>query len=500
MTGARPTETGPAPRPAATLVILRETRRGPEALLTLRPKSLRFMGGAAVFPGGALAEGDWDPRWERATSPPAPGGSAVVTDAALETRAHLVCALRESYEEVGFLAGEGPLERLSRASSEDARGFLEECLLLGVSLATDRLVSAGRWVTPLGSPVRFDARFFLIRAPSSWEPDPDPTEVDGCLWRTAPAALAELAQGRILMAPPTVEMLQRLAAHASVDEAIEALAAEGVGAGKGSLTARLSPLVQVVVAPNPSLLTGPGTNTYVVGASPFVVIDPAVSDRGYIDAVMSAAGGRIDSLLVTHRHPDHVGGVAELADRSGAPVRAFGIEPAGGRSVVPLEDGVATLTSGACLLALHTPGHAADHLCFLLEGTASLFGGDNVLGEGTPVIAPPEGNMRAYFASLDRLSRIHLERIYTGHFRSLDGGDEVIRSYISHRREREHQILQTLREGDKSVDSIVAEVYTATPSELHALAAHSVLAHLEMLSEEGLVTRNGESWSSEVIE
>ena len=483
------------PRPAATLVLLRDAGPEMQVLLTLRPRHLRFMGGATVFPGGAVSSSDADPRWaEASVLSPGEASDRLGEDDGARALASLVCALRESFEEVGFIAGEGPLEALDQELAGDAGVFLERCLALGVRLGTDRLVPAGRWVTPLSSPIRFDARFFLCRADPSWKPTPSPGEVDGCSWRSPAEALDELAAGRAIMAPPTVEMLQRLAAFASTDDALTALAGESLGSSRGPLAARLSPLVKVVIAPNPSLMTGPGTNTYVVGTGPTAVIDPAVADPGYLDAVVESAGP-VSAILVTHRHGDHVGGIEELVRRTGAPVRAFGVEPAGGVPVAPMADGDTVATAGARLVALHTPGHAPDHLCFLLDGAASLFSGDNILGEGTSVIAPPEGDMRAYLASLERLSTIHLERIYPGHFRPLDGGDEVIEAYRGHRREREGLIVAAIRARELTLEEIVREAYRDTPSELYPLAAHSARAHLEMLQLDGRVAKNGERWS-----
>jgi glyoxylase-like metal-dependent hydrolase (beta-lactamase superfamily II) len=256
-----------------------------------------------------------------------------------------------------------------------------------------------------------------------------------------------------------------------------------------------SPPIHLIVAPNPSLLTGPGTNTYVVGSDPACVIDPAVPEKAYIEAVREAAG-RVEVILVTHRHPDHVGGVRALASVSGATVRAFGQEPAGGVDVVPLSDGEMVVFGGVGLRALHTPGHASDHLCFLLEGVGGLFSGDNVLGEGTAVIAPPDGNMRSYLATLERLRELAVDRIYPGHFRPLDGGREVLDRYLAHRTEREAAIVAAVMDSRATIDEIVARAYTDTPPELHPIALHSARAHLEMLEEDGRVTRVDDRWSA----
>ena len=467
------------PRPAATVVILRDGEPRPEVLLTIRPKHLRFMGGAAVFPGGAVSSTDDDERWAAATDGP--------VDAAR------VCALREAFEEVGFLLAEGPAERITRADADVPELFLAACLSLGVRLKTEELVPGGRWVTPLGSTVRFDTAFFLARCAPGWEPVPDPNEVDACEWVTASDALARLSRGELLMAPPTIEMLQRIDGHDSIQEVFDALVDDPVDSAGRVLSFRLSPLVHVVLAPNPGPMTGPGTNTYIVGTGPTIVIDPAVDDAAYLDEVCRVAGP-VSEVLVTHRHPDHVGGAVALSERTGAVVRAFGEDDAGGARVSPIGEGEVLSAGGASLRALHLPGHAPDHLGFLLENAASLFAGDVILGEGTAVIVPPEGHMRTYLDSLERLLDLHIDRIYPGHFRPLDGGRVVVEGYLAHRAERRQQVVTALDAGASTPEEIVAAVYTDTPAALHAVAVQQVLAMLEMLEEDGEVVRDGTRW------
>lgn len=483
------------PRAAATVVLLRDSDRGLQVLLTRRPDHLRFMGGAVVFPGGALAPADLDPRWEEAST--LDGGAAADALGEDDPRAALgafVCALREAFEEVGFIVGSGAIEQVARRDADHPVNFLERCLALDISLGTDRLVPAGRWVTPLGAPVRFDTRFFFATAPPGWVPDPDPEEVVEARWATPAEALAELSSGRAIMAPPTVETLQHLDQFGSADDAIAGVRALSAPRAPGVFSTRLSPLVRVVLAPNPGAMTGPGTNTYVVGVGPTFVIDPAVGDPAYLGVVAETAG-EVDAILITHRHPDHTGGVAALVERTGAPVRAFGDGDADGVRVRPVADDDVVGVTGAELRALHTPGHASDHLCFLLEGAASLFAGDNILGEGTTVIAPPDGDMRAYLDSLRRLRDLDVDRIYPGHWRPLDGGRKVIERYIAHRMDREAAIRGALEGGPATVEEIVARAYTDTPMELHPVARFQALAHLQMLEEEGEVTQMGKRWS-----
>ena len=483
------------PRPAATLVLLRDSSAGLEVLVTVRPKNLRFMGGATVFPGGGLAPadrfGDWD---ELSDLSGAEAAVALGLDDPREALAFYVCALRESLEEVGFVPGAPTGQRIDRADADDPSRFLEACRASKVMLAARALVPAGRWVTPLGSPVRFDTRFFLTEAPAGWEADPDPQEVDSARWASPSALLTDLAAGSALMAPPTIEMVQRLDAYRTTDEALSALGTKGLAGSGQVLSVRLSPMVHVVLAPNPGVMTGPGTNTYIVGTGPTVVIDPAVEDAEYLDAILAAAG-EVSQILVTHRHSDHVGGIAAFAGATGAPVRAWGHEVAGGVIPDPLSEREVITAGSASLTTMHSPGHASDHAVFFMEGGASLFAGDNVLGEGTAVIAPPDGNMADFMRSLERLSKLDIHRIYPGHFRPLDGGNVVIGELLEHRKARERSILGALGSTPISIEEVVAEVYKDTPAHLHPVARYSALAHLEALEESGSARRDGEKWA-----
>ena len=457
------------PRSAATLVIARDGPQGMEILLARRSRELRFMGGAMVFPGGALEAEDLDAAAEGMGVDLAALASRMGESDERVALALYRCALREAAEEVAL---EG--------------------------LAPSDLVYGGRWVTPLGAPVRFDTRFFIARAPAGWEPTLDPSELEEAHWITAAAALTELAAGKMTMAPPTVEMLQHLDAYRDVASALDAFGTHDViGAGE-ILSMRLSPLVHVVLAPNPGVMTGPGTNTYIVGTSPTFVIDPAVDDAAYLNAVLTIDGS-VAAVLVTHRHPDHVGGIRAVVERTGAPVRAFGTADAGGVRVEPLNDDEELTVPGARLKTIYAPGHASDHVCFLLaeEGVPgahpSLFAGDNILGEGTAVIAPPDGNMGDYLATLERLRELPVDRIYPGHFRPLDGGRAVIDGYLEHRRKREALIMSALDE-PMTIEDVVARAYLDTPEHLHPVARYSALAHLEMLESQGRVGRRGDKW------
>jgi glyoxylase-like metal-dependent hydrolase (beta-lactamase superfamily II) len=255
------------------------------------------------------------------------------------------------------------------------------------------------------------------------------------------------------------------------------------------------PRVMRITAPNPSIMTGPGTNTYLVGERALVAVDPGPDDDVHLDAVAAAAEtyGRITAVVVTHHHSDHAPGAAGLAARTGAVVLGYERRPEYSPDRLLAEGDVVDL-GDLPLRALHTPGHAADHLCFLIDEPAPmLFSGDHVMGGSTVVIAPPDGDMAAYLASLRRLldERPALELIAPGHGPVMPDPTGVLSGYIDHRLAREAAVAAALaRRGTADVDQIVADVYTDVPELLHPIARYSVWAHLLKLRDEGRAASN----------
>lgn len=249
----------------------------------------------------------------------------------------------------------------------------------------------------------------------------------------------------------------------------------------------LSPLVRRIVAPNPSVMTGPGTNTYLVGIDEIVVIDPGPADDAHLDAIAGCGGDRIRWIACTHTHEDHSPGAAGLKERTGAEVLAF---DARDDLVVDrrLGDGDVIEATEFVLRALHTPGHASNHLCFLLEQERMLFSGDHIMEGSTVVIAPPDGDMGAYLESLDRLTalRPRLRSIAPGHGHLIEAPQAKIDEYRTHRLAREAQVVEALAAAGRStIPALVATIYTDVPKELHDWAALSVWAHLRKLAAEG---------------
>jgi len=259
-----------------------------------------------------------------------------------------------------------------------------------------------------------------------------------------------------------------------------------------------SPRVVVVLGMNPSLFTGPGTNTFLVGTGPRrILVDTGQGVEAYLpvlERAMETAGCEgIEQILLTHGHVDHIGGLAQIRARFGPiPARKLfgpGEDTAAHPELRPLADGDRVETEGATLRAVHTPGHAPDHLCFVLEEEEALFSGDNVLGVGTTVIPSEGGDLALYLRSLTRLIGEAPSRIYPAHGPRIDDGVARIRQYLDHRMERERQILGALAHGPAPIPELVARIYVDVPRALHAAAAHSVAAHLTKLEREGRVRR-----------
>ena len=261
----------------------------------------------------------------------------------------------------------------------------------------------------------------------------------------------------------------------------------------------LSPLVRRITAGNGSVFTGPGTNTYLVGKEEVTVIDPGPAMQEHID-VITAAAPNIKQILVTHTHPDHSPGVRLLKEKLDVP--AYGMLTNSSKNQDQtfsperiLDDGEVFQEEEFTIEVVHTPGHASNHLCFILKEEKLIFTGDHIMNGSTVVIGPPDGNMKQYIQSLEKLKDYDIEKIAPGHGELLENPHEVADWIINHRLEREKKVFQALQEATKGTpDSLVEKVYDDVDSSLFPIAKASLLAHLIKLEEDQLIYSSGEEY------
>ena len=261
----------------------------------------------------------------------------------------------------------------------------------------------------------------------------------------------------------------------------------------------LSPLVRRITAGNGSVFTGPGTNTYLVGKEEVTVIDPGPAMQEHID-VITAAAPNIKQILVTHTHPDHSPGVRLLKENLDIP--AYGMLTNSSKNQDQtfsperiLDDGEVFQEEEFSIEVVHTPGHASNHLCFILKEEKLIFTGDHIMNGSTVVIGPPDGNMKQYIQSLEKLKDYDIEKIAPGHGELLENPHEVADWIINHRLEREKKVFQALQEATKGTpDTLVEKVYDDVDSSLFPIAKASLLAHLIKLEEDQLIYSNGEEY------
>jgi glyoxylase-like metal-dependent hydrolase (beta-lactamase superfamily II) len=264
--------------------------------------------------------------------------------------------------------------------------------------------------------------------------------------------------------------------------------------------AELDAGVRRIVAPNPSVMTGPGTNTYLIGTSAVAVIDPGPAIPQHIENIIKTSADSVRWILATHTHPDHSPGVVSLAERTGAEVLGIPAPdgPSQDKSFRPtrvLADGDALETDDFRLDAVHTPGHASNHLCFRHEGLNWLFTGDHVIDGSTVVINPPDGNMKHYIESLEKCKSLRCDALAPGHGDVINDPIRAIDWIIDHRLEREAKVLAAIKDNPGlTTRELVPHVYTDIDPKLHGLAGRSLLAHLLKMEADGTATQLDEQW------
>ncbi len=271
---------------------------------------------------------------------------------------------------------------------------------------------------------------------------------------------------------------------------------------------QLEPLVIRVLAPNPSPYTYTGTQTHVVGTTDLAVIDPGPDNPQHIAALIRAIDGRpVTAIVVTHHHRDHSPATRSLQAITGAPIvgaAPFALDDASARADASFDADYApdrvlvegdTITGdGWTLAAIATPGHTSNHLAFALPETNALFSGDHVMGWSTTIVSPPDGDMAAYMASLEKLMGRDDRVYYPGHGEAIDKPQRLVRGMLGHRKQREGQILRLLRAAPQPIGRIVTQMYVGLDARLVPAAERSVLAHLYDLQNRGLVIEEDETW------
>ena len=523
------------PRPAATLALMRERGGAIEVLMLQRTQSAAFLGGAYVFSGGSL-----DPADEEGRIVARVRGLGVP----MPPVAYWVAAIRECFEEAGVLLAcdaQGQFVSAKRAAElahYRKRPFIELLQAEDLYLPASELAYFGHWITAPGRARRFDTRFFVAMAPEGQEGSHDANETVHALWITPREALERGARGEIELVHATresltlikgfntaSEVLRHVRALREVEEnrACIALGREGekvfrridpqyfeihwsdpeeTGTTTYDLVAgepkRLDRYVTRLTAPNPGMMTGPGTNTYIVGEKDFAVIDPGPDIATHIEKIL--AFGNIKWILCTHTHMDHSPAAAALKKATGAQVLGRPAPAGQDATFKPdhvLDHGHTVDIGGITLRAIHTPGHASNHLCYMLEQTKMLFTGDHVMQGSTVVINPPDGDMRAYLASLRQLAdEEDIAIIAPGHGYLIGAPKKELARLIAHRLAREEKVVNALvKIGPASVDELLPLVYDDVPVRVHRVAARSLTAHLDKLTADGAVRASGERYA-----
>ena len=501
-----------------------------------RTQSAAFLGGAYVFPGGAIDKADSDPRILKRTLGVTPE-HANARLAVPNGLAYYVAAIRESFEEAGVLL---VLDRNSKIITKERaeqlqhhrqKSFVDLLEAEDLYLPAGALSYYGHWITAPGRARRFDARFFVALAPQGQEGSHDENETVHHMWVRPQEALERGARGEIelvfatqttlkdLGRFPTCEAIAKYVSgitEVDTNRACRALGKDGekifrradapyheihwcdpeeTGTTSYDLVPgepkRLDRLVTRLTAPNPGAMTGPGTNSYLVGIDELAVIDPGPAVDSHIKKLIEIANGKLRWIVCTHTHLDHSPAAALLKAASGAQVLGRPAPAGQDASFKPdrtLAHGERVEIPGAPLRAIHTPGHASNHLCYLLEPTRMLFTGDHVMQGSTVVINPPDGDMRAYLASLERLLAEDIAIIAPGHGYLVGAPHREIRRLIAHRLAREGKVRNALQQlGQAPLEALLPLVYDDVPERMHRWAARSLTAHLDKLVADGEV-------------
>jgi ribonuclease/clavin/mitogillin len=494
------------PKDAAAIILLRPNtnQTKPEVFWAKRSTKLAFLGGFRAFPGGQLETSDTE---------------VAVSNCDDEERAAMIsCAAREMFEETGVLLARGAEaltvgQRESLLDDLESRRMTWPQLLVhyGLRLDADDFTFVGRWVTPPFAPRRFDTWFFLSSCPAKQEPRvTSDSELESGEWIAAHEAYERWQHSEIIVVPPVLHAMETLS-HGLGDDLVARFLS--VPEAHRAVVMRMEFHPNYICFPvrTPTKPPATHTNCYLIYSSKeILIVDPGSPYEEEQQALaecidqLLAEGRAVREIVLTHVHPDHIAGVNALNDylasRHGGriPVAAHRLTAESSKGQFPVDrfieddemltlDGVPEMK----LRALFTPGHARGHLCFYDERTGALLSGDNVVGFGSVLIDPTDGNMREYLNSLERMRALpNLSVLFGGHGPPIANPYEKIDEYIEHRRLREELILDAVREGARTPTQIVARAYTDVSPKAHAMAERAVLAHLEKLETDGSVKRD----------
>jgi len=489
--------TSTAPKDAAAVILIRQDTdpQNPEVFWVKRSDKLAFLGGFHAFPGGQIDADDAAVDVRNAPN--------------RETAAMISGAARELFEELGVLAVRGgeTLTKGQRVSLLDdlESGRMSWPALLdhyNLHLDADDFTYVGRWVTPPFNARRFDTWFFLVKCPAKQEPEVIAGELASGEWLTASDAYSRWLRDEVVAVPPTLHALQMLAAGMTPDLVERFLSLRHA---HGEVARQITFRPNYFCFPVRTPTRPPATHTccYLVhNSKELLIFDPGSPYEEEQQALatcvdeMIAGGRQVREIILTHHHPDHIGGVNALNAHLGGnvPVAAHR-ETAKILNDVQvdrfIEDGEIIKLDGEPQLqlhAMHTPGHARGHLCFHDAQRGVLITGDNIVGFGSVLIDPADGNMRDYLNSLERMRSLPgLSVLFGGHGPAIATPYQKIDQYISHRLEREQNILNAVQNGITDPKEIVAQVYTDVHPKAYAMAERAVLAHLDKLREDGKV-------------
>ncbi len=546
------------PRPAATVILARDTSDGIEVFMMQRTTEVAFAKGMHVFPGGGLDPTDHHPDIASLCVGLTDVHASTTLGIEQGGLAYWIAAIRECFEEAGLLLGYRHDDELVHLNEHEALRLADLRIALAENkitfvdvlkaeqfrVATDKIAYFSHWITMPGRPKRYDTRFFVAQAPVGQVAKQDDYETVGHRWVRPADAIEKSRLGEIDLMFPTIKTLETLSRFATVQELLEFARApkpkqlmtprtgtgrdgkteilipgdyayaelgkidpEGKGVGKTyiepGIAVEIAPDVLRVTAPNPGMMTGPGTNSYLIGNqhTGVAVIDPGPPLVEHIEALINAARGPIKWILCTHTHLDHSPAALELKARTGATVYGMPPPPYPNQDQTFAPEIQVThrqqiTVAGVTLRVIHTPGHASNQVCYLHEAEHLMFTGDHIMQGSTVVINPPDGNMAIYLASLRLLLDEQIAFLAPGHGFLMDKPNEAVERLLIHRQDRENKVLAALRtfEQPATLEELVPVAYRDTAEKLHKVAMRSLFAHLQKLVEEQRVEYANDRW------